>query len=130
MRMDRERHLGAPPDPAEQSVKRLGRHRPAPLRLKTCEDGPAYAVGAAERVSRHLAWDGHSATRSWPWDMQSTRRQFDLRPLEVAQLGSPETVAVADQDHGCVPMAPAASLPGGTHEALDLAAREVLASSN
>jgi len=32
MRMDRERHLGAPPDPAEQSVKGLGRHRPASLR--------------------------------------------------------------------------------------------------
>src|SRR6266566_3146358 len=27
---------------------------------------PARAVGAAERVSRHLASDGHSATRSWP----------------------------------------------------------------
>src|SRR4029077_3748558 len=27
---------------------------------------PAHAVGAAERVSRHLASDGHSATRSWP----------------------------------------------------------------
>src|SRR6266699_5833156 len=37
-----------------------------------------------------------------PADMQSTRRQLDLRPLKVAQLGSPETVAVADQDHGCV----------------------------
>jgi hypothetical protein len=30
MRMDRERHLGASADPAEQSVKRLGRHRALP----------------------------------------------------------------------------------------------------
>src|SRR5262249_32886770 len=33
--------------------------------MKTC-DAPARAVGAAERVSRHLASDGHSANRSWP----------------------------------------------------------------
>jgi hypothetical protein len=44
-----------------------------------------------------------------------------LEPLEAAQLGSPETVAVADQDHGCVPMAPAAALPGGGHQPLDFA---------
>ena len=55
--------------------------------------------------------------------MQSTRDKLDLRPLEVAQLGSPETVAVADQDHGCVPMAPAAALPGGGHQPLDFARR-------
>jgi hypothetical protein len=30
--------------------------------MKTCDDGPC----SRERVSRHLASDGHSATRSWP----------------------------------------------------------------
>ena len=85
---------------------------------------PARAGGAAERA--YLLTLHRMDTRRpvfGPADMQSTRRRLDLRPLEVAQLGSPETVAVADQDHRRIAMAPAASLPGGTHEALDLAAR-------
>jgi hypothetical protein len=35
-------------------------------------------------------------------------------------------VAVTSQDHGCVPMAVAAGLPGGRHRALDLGRRQVL----
>src|SRR6266702_4287186 len=38
---------------------------------------PAHAIGAAERVSRHPAWGGHSASRFWrggrvadPWTAQ------------------------------------------------------------
>ena len=82
---------------------------------------PARAGGAAERA--YLLTLHRINTRRpvfGPADMQSTRRRLDLRPLEVAQLGSPETVAVADQDHGCV-MAPAAALPGGGHQPLDFA---------
>ena len=32
-------------------------------------------------------------------------------------------MAVSNQDHGCVPMAVAAGLPGGRHQALDLGRR-------
>src|SRR5262245_1177666 len=39
-------------------------------------------------------------------------------------------MAVADQDHRRIAMAPAASFPSGSHEALDLTTRYVLASSN
>jgi hypothetical protein len=83
---------------------------------------PARAGGAAERA--YLLTLHRINTRRpvfGPADMQSTRRRLDLRPLEVAQLGSPKTVAIADQDHGCVPMAPAAALSGGGHQPLDFA---------
>src|SRR5262245_49728679 len=62
-----------------------------------------------------------------PADVQPTRIQLHLRPLQIAQLGRPQAVAIADQDHGCVPMAVAAGLPGGRHQALDLRRRQVLA---
>jgi len=51
-------------------------------------------------------------------------------PLQIAQLGRPQAVAIADQDHGCVPMAVPARLPGGRHQALDLGRRQVLAGAN
>jgi putative tryptophan/tyrosine transport system substrate-binding protein len=35
-----------------------------------------------------------------------------------------------NQDHGCVPMAVAAGLPGGRHQALDLGTRQILATAN
>jgi hypothetical protein len=44
----------------------LGVIGPSRSVIKTCEDGPVRAADAAARVSRHLASDGHSATRSWP----------------------------------------------------------------
>ena len=37
---------------------------------------------------------------------------------------------IADQDHGCVPMAVAAGLPGGRHQALNLGRGQVLAGAN
>jgi hypothetical protein len=40
-----------------------------------------------------------------PADVQAARGQLDLRPLQVAQLGCSQAVAVADQDHGRVAMA-------------------------
>src|SRR5262249_47396361 len=65
-----------------------------------------------------------------PADVEAAGGQLDLRPLQIAQLGRPQAVAIADQDHGCVPMAVAAGLPGGRHQALDLGRRQVLASAN
>ena len=56
--------------------------------------------------------------------------QLDLRPLQIAQLGRPQAVAIADQDHSRVPMAVAAGLPGGRHQALDLGRRQILAGTN
>jgi hypothetical protein len=80
---------------------------------------PAHAVGAAERVSRHLASDGHSATRSWPCG-----HALDPSTARPETIGGRTARKPGDRgDHGCAPMAPAIALPGGSHEALDLAAR-------
>ena len=56
----------APPIRPNSAWKAFGVIGPSRSVMKTCDDSPARAVGAAERVSRHLASDGHSATRSWP----------------------------------------------------------------
>jgi hypothetical protein len=48
--------------------------------------------------------------------------QLDLMPLQVADLGSPKTVPVGDQDHGGVAM-PVATVLGRVHEPLDLGRR-------
>src|SRR5262249_18866913 len=51
--------------------------------------------------------------------------QFDLLPLQIADLRGPQTVAVGDQDHGRVAMPIAAMLSGAVHEPLDLALGEI-----
>jgi|SRR6516165_4760919 len=51
--------------------------------------------------------------------------QFDLLPLQVADLRGPQAMAVGHQDHGRVAMPIAAMLAGAVHQALDLALREI-----
>src|SRR6516164_2417063 len=51
--------------------------------------------------------------------------QFDLLPLQVADLRGPQTVAIGDQDHGRVAMSIAAVLARAVHQALDLALGEI-----
>jgi len=60
-----------------------------PLRsvAKTCADR---AVGGAERVSHRPAG---------PANLQAAGSQLNLMPLEVAQLGSAQTVPIGVQDH-------------------------------
>ena len=48
------------------------------------------------------------------------------KPVTVTIIARPQAVAIADQDHSRVPMAVAARLPGGCHQALDLGRRQVL----
>ena len=49
-----------------------------------------------------------------------------LTEAEVDQFACPEAMAIADQDHGGVPMAPAIA-PGGPEQPFDLGLRQVLA---
>ena len=44
VRIDRERHLGPSPDPAEQRVKRLRRHRPITLGHEHMRRWPLFAL--------------------------------------------------------------------------------------
>src|SRR5262245_47272947 len=57
--------------------------------------------------------------------MQAAVGQFDLLPLQVADLRGPQAVAIGDKDHGRVAMAVAAVLAGAVHQPLDLALGEV-----
>ena len=65
---------------------------------------------------------GKTASGPGSGNSRSPRGQLDLRPLQIAQLGRPQAVAV---DHSRVPMAVAAGLPSGRHQALDLGRRQV-----
>jgi hypothetical protein len=58
-------------------------------------------------------------------NVQAALGQFDLLPLQVADLRGPQAVAVGDKDHGCVAMPVAAVLARAVHQALDLALGEI-----
>src|SRR6516164_1641760 len=58
-------------------------------------------------------------------NVQAALGQLDLLPLQVADLGGPQTVAIGDQDHGRVAMPIAAVLARAVHQPLDLALGEV-----
>jgi len=58
-------------------------------------------------------------------NVQAALGQLDLLPLQVADLGGPQAVAVGDQDHGRIPMPVAAMLSGAVHQPLNLALGEV-----
>src|SRR6516165_1333549 len=60
-----------------------------------------------------------------PVNVQATLGEFDLLPLQVADLRGPQAVAIGGQDHGRVAMAVAAILAGAVHQSLDLALGEV-----
>src|SRR5262249_53593123 len=86
--------------------KALGVIGPSRSVIRTCEDSPC---SRCRRRSARIS----SPCIGW------TLGELNLRPLQIAQLGRPQAVAIADQDHGCVPMAVAAGLPGGRYQALD-----------
>ena len=52
--------------------------------------------------------------------MQTTCGQLDLMPLQIANLGSPQAVAVREQGHGGVAMPVPAPLAGRRHQVFDL----------
>src|SRR5262249_54684887 len=62
-----------------------------------------------------------------PVNVQAALGEFDLLPLQVADLRGPQTVAIGDQDHARVAMPIAAVLARAVHQALDLALGEVAA---
>jgi hypothetical protein len=58
-------------------------------------------------------------------NVEAALGQFDLLPLQVADLWGPQAMAVGDQDHGRIAMPIAAMLSGVVHQPLDLALGEV-----
>src|SRR5262249_61729057 len=64
-----------------------------------------------------------------PVNVQAALGEFDLVPLQVADLRRPQAMAVGDQTHGCVAMPVTAMLSGAVHQALDLALGEIAPSN-
>ena len=60
-----------------------------------------------------------------PVNVQAALGELDLLPLQVADLGGPQAVAIGDKDHGRVAMPIAAVLARAVHQALDLALGEI-----
>src|SRR5215467_2588258 len=59
-------------------------------------------------------------------NVQAALGQIDLLPLQVADLGGPQTVPIGGQDHGRVAMPITAVLTRAVHQALDLALGEIV----
>src|SRR5215831_1908841 len=57
--------------------------------------------------------------------MQATLGEFDLLPLQVADLRGSQAVPIGDKDHGRVAMPVAAMLPSTVHQPVNLALGEV-----
>jgi len=102
-----------PPIRPNSAWKALGVIGPSRSVMKTCDDAPCSRCRRLRARISSPCIDGHSTTRSGPADVEPAGGQLDLRPLQIAQLGRPQAVAIANQDHGCIPMAVAARLPGG-----------------
>jgi hypothetical protein len=60
-----------------------------------------------------------------PVNVQAALGELDLLPLQVANLGGSQAMAVGDQHHGRVAMPIAAVLKRAVHQALDLALGEI-----
>ena len=58
-------------------------------------------------------------------NVQAALGEFDLLPLQVADLRSPQTVAIGHQDHRRIAMAAPTELAGAVHQTLNLTLGEV-----
>ena len=88
-------------------------------------------MGVFRVIAAELTKRPHLVTADWmyagdpvldPVNVQAALGEFDLLPLQVADLGGPQTVPIGDQDHGCVAMPVAAMLSGAVHQPFDLGA--------
>ena len=86
------------------------------------------------KLRRDYSTDAHLITPDWVHagdpvldavNVQAALGQFDLLPLQVADLRRPQTVAKGDEVHGRVAMPIAAVLTRAVHQALDLALGEI-----
>src|SRR5262249_55693020 len=111
--------------------KALGVIGPSRSVMNTCEDAPCSRCNRPQ-CAYFVALDRMNARRTIlrPADVHAACGQLDLRPLQVAQLRGPQSVPVADQDHGGIPVAVTARLPSCGHQALDLGLGQILTSPN
>ena len=81
-------------------------------------------VGVCRVIAAELAQRSQLITPDWVHagdpvldavNVQAALGEFDLLPLQVADLGGPQAMAVGHQDHGRVAMPIAAMLAGAVH---------------
>jgi hypothetical protein len=77
-----------------------------------------------------LQWMNAWGAALGPADVHAACPQFNLVPLQVAQLRGPQAVPEADQDHGGVAVPIAAELASRRYQALHLAHRQILPGPN
>src|SRR5262249_54343256 len=116
VRVDREWHVSGFPDPPDEPVETDGTDWPAAL-------GNEY-VGVSRVIAAQLAQRSHLVTADWMYagnpildavNVQAALGELDLLPLQVADLGGPQAMAVGHQDHGRIAMAVAAMFAGAVH---------------
>src|SRR5262249_25737407 len=115
--VDGEGHPGALTQARNQRVEAFRRDRAAALRAERVRAGRLLALEPAQRPQL-VALDRMDtrcpSLRSA--DMQAPGIELDLVPLQVADLRSPQTVAVGDQYHGGIAMPVPAGLAGRSHQ--------------
>src|SRR5262249_28821975 len=109
-----------------EPVETDGTDRPAAL-------GNEY-VGVCRVIAAQLTKRPHLVTADWVYagnaaldavNVQAALGELDLLPLQVADLGGPQAMAVGHQDHGRIPMPVTAMLAGVVHQPLDFALGEI-----
>src|SRR5262249_46471843 len=129
MRMDREAKPGGFAGPLNHAEEACGAERRCPL---AGEDvGRLRVLLALEppQGAEFIAPDrmhGIGAALE-PANVEVRSIEIDLRPLQGHQLAHTQTVPIAHQDHGAVPVT-VPVFAGGLHELLDLGRGQVLAS--
>src|SRR6266487_1382553 len=91
--------------------------------MRRCLLLPLQTPQRADFVALHRVYGRRAALA--PADVQTAGIQFDLMPLEIADLRGAQAVPVGDQDHGGVPVAVSTMLARGLDQPLDLAAGEI-----
>src|SRR6516162_5086849 len=124
--VDQEWHLGGLPDTLDEAMEADGADWPAALGNEHVGIFGVIASQLAERPHLVTADRVHAGNPVLDAvNVKAALGQFDLLPLQVADLRGPQTVAIGGQDHGRVAMPIAAVLTRAVHQALDLALGEI-----
>ncbi|MFZ0839020.1 MAG: hypothetical protein WAM77_16285 [Xanthobacteraceae bacterium] len=80
----------------------------------------------AGRASRHRQ-PHHATASATPAHMQTAGFEFNLMPLQIANLGRSQTMTIGEQDHGRVPVTVTIQLASYGNQLLDFGCGQVFA---
>jgi hypothetical protein len=112
--MHAEWHLGGLAEPCHEVMEAKRAHRSTALRDEYISPSRRVFTLQLAQGADLVAPDRMDAWRSMlgSADMQSTSIKLDLMPLQVAGLACSQSMAIGDQDHGCVAVSVTAELAG------------------